>query len=316
MYDISAWTEKDLIQLIDNSIQENIQLDYKSSKALENTEKKKTEISKDVSALANSAGGVLIYGIEEKDHIPKNIDNGFDPTIITKEWLEQIVNSRIQRKIDGVIIRPIELESTNPGRVVYVVSVPQSIRAPHQAHDKRFYKRYNFESVPMEEYEIRDVSHRSNGPLLKLFFSVDDVTTIEEQVGENKIELKRIRLMPLIENESTVPAEYATIEIKVDSAVYRLTDTSRFQREENTYVSINGNYKKFIRLVYNHAIPHSMPLFKGTKFRLVSSPFTLDIENDGTYFLIYRLIAPYMEEQNGTILLELNADEVGIETLK
>ncbi|MEC8683205.1 MAG: hypothetical protein VXX80_05935, partial [Bacteroidota bacterium] len=35
-----------------------------------------------------------------------------------------------------------------------------SIDAPHLSRDNRFYKRYNFESVPMEEYEIRQLYGR------------------------------------------------------------------------------------------------------------------------------------------------------------
>jgi len=45
-----------------------------------------------------------------------------------------------------------------PCRDIYVVWVPQSTRAPHMAAEHRFYKRFNFESVPVEEYEVRYVS--------------------------------------------------------------------------------------------------------------------------------------------------------------
>jgi hypothetical protein len=34
-------------------------------------------------------------------------------------------------------------------------------RAPHQANDYRYYKRFNFESTPMEDYEVRDLMRRS-----------------------------------------------------------------------------------------------------------------------------------------------------------
>ena len=36
------------------------------------------------------------------------------------------------------------------------------------ANDNRFYKRFNFQSVPMEEYEVRDVSRRLDSPDLKM----------------------------------------------------------------------------------------------------------------------------------------------------
>jgi hypothetical protein len=153
-------SEKDILALMANKKEENISLDYKESKALSNNDRNKFEISKDVSAFANSVGGTIIYGIREEGHIPVKIDNGVYPKEITKEWLESIIDSRISPRIDGLEIIPIELKETNPGRYIYIVNIPQSTRAPHQASDKRYYKRYNFKSAPMEDYEIKDVANR------------------------------------------------------------------------------------------------------------------------------------------------------------
>ena len=58
-------TKTDLDSLILNHIEENIHLDYKAADALSKSDNKKKEISKDVSAFANSDGGVIIYGIRE-----------------------------------------------------------------------------------------------------------------------------------------------------------------------------------------------------------------------------------------------------------
>jgi predicted HTH transcriptional regulator len=154
------WVEDDLLKLIEVGVKENIELDYKACGALAQTDGKKNEISKDVSAFANSAGGTIVYGIVENGHIPVRIDEGFEPELISKEWLEQVINSRIHRRIDGIIINQIELVQSAPGKVSYVVYVPQSSKAPHQAADKKFYKRFNFESVPMEEYETRKTDMR------------------------------------------------------------------------------------------------------------------------------------------------------------
>ncbi len=168
------WTEERLISLIDNKVEESLTLDYKACNSLATTDGKKNELSKDVSAFANSAGGTIIYGMVEgtgeTKHLPEKLDEGFNPSEISKEWLEQVINSRIQRRISGIVIHPVELTSTSPGKFAYVVEIPQSTNAPHQASDKKFYKRFNFESVPMEEFEIRDVMNRQAGPDLWLEF--------------------------------------------------------------------------------------------------------------------------------------------------
>lgn len=153
-------SEKDILFLISNKVEENIILEYKQSKALLKTENAKNEISKDVSAFANAVGGTIIYGIREDEHIPVEIDDGFDPSEITKEWIESVIDSKISPRIDGIKIIPIELRETKPCRYIYVVNIPQSTRAPHQASDKRYYKRYNLKSAPMEDYEIKDIANR------------------------------------------------------------------------------------------------------------------------------------------------------------
>jgi len=91
-----VWKEADLLSLIQNGIKESINLDYKECNALQKTDGKKNELSKDVSAFANSAGGVLVYGIVENGHEPTGFDIGYDPTDITKEWIDQVITSNIQ----------------------------------------------------------------------------------------------------------------------------------------------------------------------------------------------------------------------------
>lgn len=157
--------EDDIRSLITNEVEESINLDFKAAEALDKSDKKKDEISKDISAFANSAGGTIVYGINERDHKAASI-SPINGNIYTKEWLEQVIQSRIQRKIDGIRIHPIRIT----GRIeesVYVVNIPESGNAPHMAFDNRFYKRYNFESVRMEEYEVRQLYFRQSKTQLR-----------------------------------------------------------------------------------------------------------------------------------------------------
>jgi len=61
-----AWTEEDIQSLITEQRPEDLQLEYKKSDSLAKAKEQKTEIAKDVSAMANSAGGVLVYGVDEQ----------------------------------------------------------------------------------------------------------------------------------------------------------------------------------------------------------------------------------------------------------
>jgi schlafen family protein len=168
----TTWNQTELQRYINDGVEESLTLDYKAGDALGTSDGKKKEITKDVSAMANSAGGTIIYGIKEyneddKKHLPEKFAP-VDRTQFSKEWLQQIINS-IQPHIDGVIIHSVNL-STGFTDVAYVVEIPQSTTA-HQARDKKYYKRFNFLSEAMEHYEIRDVMNRVTLPDVNVEFT-------------------------------------------------------------------------------------------------------------------------------------------------
>jgi len=175
----------ELQSMITDCIEENIHLDYKAAGSLHNSDGKKSEIAKDVSAMANSDGGVIIYGISEysesdKKHLPEKI-TPINRTEFSKEWLENIIISNISPRIEGLVITPISIE--NEQDVVYVVEIPKSTTAHQNTKDFKYYRRYNFSSVPMLAHEIADVMNRAKNPEIELRFSIIKTTktkTIEE----------------------------------------------------------------------------------------------------------------------------------------
>ena len=147
-----------LKSFINNSIEESQYIEFKSGEALSKKDAHKKEISKDVSAFANSDGGIIIYGISEKNHKADSF-SFIDGNTFNKEWLEQIISSTINRNIPDLKIYPVR-KSGNLKETLYVVQIPSSIEAPHMCREKRFYRRAQFESVIMEEYEIRQLYGR------------------------------------------------------------------------------------------------------------------------------------------------------------
>lgn len=199
---MQSWTFDRLESLIKDQVEESLTLDYKAAGALQRDSRHKAEITKDVSALANSAGGVIIYGIREhadktKAHLPQSIDP-VQRKDVSKEWIEQVIQG-IRPKIDGIVIHPVPV-SFSPDAVVYIVEVPQSSTA-HQATDLRYYRRYNFESVPMQDYEIRDVMARRQHPLIEIGFQIVLNTSQPDRYG-----------IPLYRNDRDF--DYITLEAK------------------------------------------------------------------------------------------------------
>jgi hypothetical protein len=192
------WDQEAIQEYIDNKIQESLTLDYKAAAALGKSDGKKKEITKDVSAMANSDGGIIIYGIKEyqspsKKHLPESIDP-IDQTHFTKEWLEQVINN-IRPHINGLKIYPVSLNSSQ-NHTAYVVVIPQSTTA-HQALDWRYYKRFNFQSIPMADYEIRDVMNRATTPDAQIEFGLYHWS----EQPESYVDYYRLRVM--IRNQGT-----------------------------------------------------------------------------------------------------------------
>ena len=157
-YDKDDYELIDIQSLIDNEVEESIHLDFKSNGSLGKSEGKKKEISKDVAAFANADGGIIVYGISEKNHVADSF-SFVDGNEYTKEWLEHVINSSIQKRMSDILIIPIRKDNDFT-KSIYIVKIPKSLDAPHISKDKRFYKRFNFESVPMEEHEIRQLYGR------------------------------------------------------------------------------------------------------------------------------------------------------------
>ena len=121
-----SYSIEDIKSLITNEVEENVHLDYKAAGALAKEDKKRMEITKDVSAFANSDGGIIIYGVSEKDHRPDKI-TPVDGRTYTKEWLENVIQL-IQPRIEGITIYPIRID--NLENSVYVVKIPRVIMLP------------------------------------------------------------------------------------------------------------------------------------------------------------------------------------------
>ncbi len=207
------WTEAKLRNYINGEIEESLTLEYKSAEALDRSDYKKKEITKDVSAMANAAGGILIYGISEfsvsdKRYLPEKI-TPVDRAKFPREWVEQIINA-IRPRIDGIVIHSVNL-SSGENDVVYIIEIPQSNTA-HQASDHRYYKRFNFQSVPMEDYEVRDVMFREQTPDIVLNFLIE-VRSDENQFFCNLIVQSR--------NVGSAFAQYVACLLDVPVAVLR-----------------------------------------------------------------------------------------------
>lgn len=200
----------DICDLIRNEVEESVHLDYKEARALGKDDPKKADITKDVSSFANADGGVIVYGVAEENHKPKAI-TPIDGKTFTKEWLENIIQ-QIQPRIDGIMIFPIRIDGELE-KSTYVVQIPRSANAPHMARDHRYYKRFNFESVPMEDYEVRDTYNRVTTPNLT-------VKNCAFYIEEEKDDHVTYHLMAAVLNRGNRVCESYKLNFYINNAQY------------------------------------------------------------------------------------------------
>lgn len=125
------------------------------------------EFSKDISAMANAGGGVIIFGIaEEEDEFKKKVPTHFElpsASHVTMEGLDQKCRAHIFPPIDGLKIVPIIPKANMGSQPCFVFEVPQSDTA-HQAKDGKYYRRGNATTDFMRDYEVREVMGRLKHP--------------------------------------------------------------------------------------------------------------------------------------------------------
>ena len=235
-FDKESYYESDIRELIDNKFEESATLEFKRAGALENNDKSKKEISKDISSFANAAGGIIIYGIAEEDHVASSLSY-VDGNRVTKEWIEQVINTRVSRRIPGVKIFPIRFDGKTE-QTIYLIKIPESYIAPHMASDNKFYKRYNFQVIPMEEYEVRALYFRSKMAKLEVLMPLADNAPYRYPLPKIRMAHLVVFIRFQIQNVSHVVAEKYKVEIFIPNELV----STPINEEE--YVTIDKYYER------------------------------------------------------------------------
>ncbi len=155
--------EFDINRLLENQIQENKNLDYKRDLNLSKDGSKK-EFLFDISAMYNTDGGCLIFGIEElKDEKGQNtgkpskivglfIENS-DKLI---QQIEDVVKNSTEPSISQLIIQELEIASNK----ILIIGVPKGLGLPSMVtfnRTNKFYKRRNSGKFLVDVHELNQM---------------------------------------------------------------------------------------------------------------------------------------------------------------
>ncbi|MEO8396206.1 MAG: ATP-binding protein [Chloroflexota bacterium] len=226
----NEWDEDYLLNLPDF---EPMRMDFKARKALDLTLSNvdenhiKEQLSVALSAFANTGGGLIIYGVKDpQPGKPLTIDDGgIDMKMkgrSTKEWLEDVIPNLTDYPILGFEVHPITGKEGDSqilsGRAVFIVEVPDSEKAPHQARDQKYYIRAGSKSVPIGHRIVMDILGRRQYPdiQLKLTFESElHYGTKTEGVVITEGMLPHSVLKVIAINEGRIYAQYVNCQIDI-----------------------------------------------------------------------------------------------------
>lgn len=214
-------TKEDLFNLIDNKILENKTLEYKKKLPDFTSKESKEEFFADITSFANSNGGDLIFGIDEKNGEPDNlcgfiIDN-VDQTLIR---IQDLLNNsnHIKPRIYGIDFKIIDLDNSN---YALIIRIPKSWNSPHRVRKKdanRFYIRaFNKkEELDIDELRIAFNFTDSINEKIKNFRS----ERIGKIISENTpiyLESKSKTLINLIPLSSFLSNDYCNFNLPINN---------------------------------------------------------------------------------------------------
>ena len=154
--------------------EEHLQLDFKTIKSasLASADDRRN-FAKSLSGFANSAGGIIVWGIDARRN-----DEGIDCAVAASEIkelpmllsrLNEFTGQAVSPIVDGVRHRPIERAL---GIGFAATLVPESQSAPHMAKlgEDRYYKRSGASFYKMEHFDLEDMFGRRQKPSLEIIF--------------------------------------------------------------------------------------------------------------------------------------------------
>lgn len=278
------WDESDLQNLIGQA--ENYRLEFKDDRLLlEQNDKIINDLTKEVSAFANTEGGVIVIGLREKTvHGSKaKVADSLDGVELSKmipESLQRMVEGHLMPRLLGIRFNPVLLTGTSPAKYAYVIYVPKGSNA-YQARDKKYYGRSEYECNALDDNHIRLLMNR--GRSVQGIISLQNLQAqIAETLYQHKVSSIRHQIMndyrqeiaPSLRQEAE--RKIADLESKVIKEQYD-EYTFGLELKNNGELTIKECYLTIEFLFNNQNIPAGQPQAHAQKHEgQTKSHFTKD----------------------------------------
>lgn len=231
------WNEDYIYSL---SVQEYDNIEFKASALfdLEKSVREKTRayLAKQICALANSGGGMLVIGVKD----PKSCKNGIleiDGGVLkefgttnTIEWLNANISTLVDFELQRFEVHAVESKESHSAihvdKAVYVIEIPDSELAPHQNQfDKKYYIRNGGNSLPASHRMVMDIAGRQKTPLLKVEFAIvinpyhSPIDAWTAAAISTSDDLSDVRLRVTARNVGRIYAQYVNVDVFIPSSL-------------------------------------------------------------------------------------------------
>ena len=183
----------DLRRLIDEQAHEGLHLEFKSCLNQGAWKSLKNRIGEVACAFANTEGGVIVIGIEEENEVATSLVP-VTLTQVDRKAIENTLIANVRPKLDGYEISEIECDSG----AVWVVHVPKSWLAPHQAANGVSYARRRYRNDPLDTFELDMIRASRQPPERRVF---------------GGLAIEQGQLLFVFENKSDYPVYDITLDV-------------------------------------------------------------------------------------------------------
>lgn len=146
----------------------------------------------------------------------------------------------------------------------------------------------------MEEYKVRDVSRRMEGPDLDALLHFE----VQQHASADPDLVGRLNITVQVANNSPVPAEYAVLRLLVDAQPTVLGSEEFSSTGAKPLVHLAGQEYSLRGYSHNHSTGNKrMPFFQGVSFTINAHPIVVKLPEAGDYAFVLSAVAPHMAER-------------------